>query len=77
MFLSISRFSYSSKKVFLKEKEEYHFCSDTATSTQLGGEGEGGGGLPCPFLKIKKNCPDFKKKKTDCGIPWVKFPFEM
>ena len=32
-----------------------------------------GGGLPCPFLKIKKNCPDFRKKDPDCVHPFVKF----
>ena len=29
-----------------------------------GGEG---GGLPCPFLKIEKKCPDFAKKCADFG----------
>ena len=26
------------------------------------GKGGMGGGLPCPFLKIEKTCPDFGKK---------------
>ena len=25
-------------------------------------EGREGGGLPCPFLKLKEKCPDFGKK---------------
>ena len=34
---------------------------------------EGGGSLPCPFLKIKKKWPDFWKKGPDCVHPYVKF----
>ena len=26
-----------------------------------------GGGLPCPFSKIGKKCPNFEKKCRDCG----------
>ena len=36
-----------------------------------------GGGLPCPFLKIEKKCPDFAKKCTFCGHLWVKFSHKM
>ena len=31
------------------------------------------GDLPFPFLKIKKKCPDFRKKGPDCAHPYVKF----
>ena len=31
--------------------------------------GEGGEGLSCPFLKIKKKCPDFAKKGPDYVHP--------
>ena len=41
----------------------------------------GGGGLPCPFLKIEKKCPDLAKKCPDfgkicpvCVRLWVKIP---
>ena len=40
------------------------------TGVQLGWQG---GGLPCPVLKIKKKCPDFRKKGPDCVHPYVKF----
>ena len=40
---------------------------------QIGGEG---GGLPCPFLKIKKKCLDFRKKGSDCVRPYVKFAIQ-
>ena len=36
------------------------------------GEKEGGG-LPSFFLKIKKKCPDFRKKGSDCVHPYIKF----
>ena len=39
-------------------------------ATRAGGWGRG---LPCPFLKIKKKCPDFRKKGPDCVHPYVKF----
>ena len=42
-------------------------------ATRACGEEGGGGGLPCPFLKIKKKCPDFRKKGPDCVHPYVKF----
>ena len=32
---------------------------------------EGGGGLPCPFLKIEKKCPDIGKKGPNCVHLWV------
>ena len=32
-----------------------------------------GGGLSCPFPKIRKNCPNFGGKCPDCGYLWVKF----
>ena len=35
--------------------------------------GRGGGGLPCPFSKIGKKCPDLWKKCPDCSHLWVKF----
>ena len=31
------------------------------------------GGLPCPFLKIGKKCPNLEKKYLDCDQLWVKF----
>ena len=37
------------------------------TSAQLGG----GGGVPCPFLKIEKTFPDFGKKGPNSDHPWV------
>ena len=30
--------------------------------------GREGGGLPCPFLKIKKKCHEFGKKGPDCVL---------
>ena len=41
----------------------------TSSGAQLGG-GEGGG-IPCPFLKIEKKCPDFGKKGPNCVHPWL------
>ena len=50
------------------------------TGGQLEGRGEEGrggrGGLPCPFLKIEKKCPDFGKKWPDYVLPWVKFSIQ-
>ena len=49
------------------------------TGGQLEGRGEGWGGrggLPCPFLKIEKKCPDFGKKWPDYVLPWVKFSIQ-
>ena len=34
-----------------------------------------GGGLPCPFSKIGKNCLNLWKKCPDCGHLWLKFFF--
>ena len=31
-----------------------------------------GGGLPCPFSKIGKKCPNLDKKCLDCDQLWVK-----
>ena len=39
-------------------------------------EGERGGGLLCPFLKIRKKYPDFIKKGPDCVHPYVKFTIQ-
>ena len=36
----------------------------------------GRGDLPCPFLKIKKKCSDFRKKGPDCVLPYVKFSIQ-
>ena len=33
-----------------------------------------GGGLPCPFFKIEKKCPNFGQKCPDYIDLWVKFP---
>ena len=49
--------------------------SNTSSFQQHAGvqlEGRGGG-LPYPFLKIKKKCPDFRKKGHDCVHPYVNF----
>ena len=35
--------------------------------------GREGGGLPCPFSKIGKKCPNFGKKCPDCGHLCTKF----
>ena len=35
--------------------------------------GGDGGGLYYPFFKIKKKCPDFRKRGPDCVHPYVKF----
>ena len=32
-----------------------------------------GGGLPCPFWKTGKKCPNLVKKCPDCGHLWVQF----
>ena len=32
-----------------------------------------GGGLPCPFSKLKKKCPGFGKKHQGNFHVWVKF----
>ena len=37
------------------------------------GGGEGGGGLPNPFLKIGKNSSNLEKECPDCGHLWLKF----
>ena len=42
------------------------------TSRCVTREGEGGG-LPCPFSKIGKKCPNLEKKCPDYGYLWVKF----
>ena len=42
--------------------------------TRGGGVGEGG--LPCPFSKIGKKCPNLWKKCPDCGHLWVNFSFK-
>ena len=45
------------------------------TATQLGGEG---GGLPCPFLKIKKSVLiSLKKNAPIVSIPRLNLPFKM
>ena len=36
----------------------------------------GGGGLPCPFSKIGKKCPNFGKKCPDIGHLLVEFSGE-
>ena len=42
-----------------------------------GGDG-GGGGLPYPFLKIKKKSPDFGGKKAlVVSLPRINLPFKM
>ena len=38
---------------------------------------EGGGGLPCPFLKIEKKCPDFGKKALIVSILGLNLLFKM
>ena len=38
--------------------------------------GGGGGGLPCPFLKIKKSALILEKKCPDCVYPQVKFAIQ-
>ena len=38
--------------------------------------GRGGGGLPCPILKIEKRCPDFVKKCPDYVHTSVKFSIQ-
>ena len=35
------------------------------------------GGLPSPFLKIEKMCPDFVFKNAVCVHLWLKFLFKM
>ena len=32
-----------------------------------------GGGLPCPFSKNGKKCPNLEKKCPNCGQLWLKF----
>ena len=39
--------------------------------------GREGGGLPCPFSKIGKRCPNLGKKCPDCGHLWWDFSFKM
>ena len=46
-----------------------------AKSRRTTREGEGGG-LCCPFLKIKKKCPDFAQEGPDCVHPQVKFTIQ-
>ena len=41
-----------------------------------GGQLERRGGLPFPFLKINKKCPEFRKKGPDCVHPYVKFTIQ-
>ena len=31
------------------------------------------GGFPCPFLKIGKKGPDFRKECPECVAIWIKF----
>ena len=35
--------------------------------------GGGRGGLPCPFSKIEKKCPNLEEKCPDCGHLRVQF----
>ena len=44
-------------------------------TVKSGAQLEGGrvGGLPCPFSKIGKKCPNFWQKRPECGHLWVKF----
>ena len=44
---------------------------DDSSGAQLAGRRRGGG-LPCSFLKIQKNCPNNGKKCPDCFHPWIK-----
>ena len=46
----------------------------TMPGTQLGIGG--GKGFPCPFLRIEKKCPDFRKKGPDCVHLYVKFTIQ-
>ena len=45
---------------------------NTTLGAQLVWERWGGGGFPCPFLKIEKKCPDFGIKGPNYVHPWVK-----
>ena len=56
---------FSSVIQLLYSLDSFH---EHISGTQLEGGGRGGG-LPCPFLKIKEKCPDFGKKCPN----WVKF----
>ena len=45
-----------------------------------GGDGErgGGGGLTCPFLKLKEKCPDFGKTNAPARFIYgLNFSFKM
>ena len=43
---------------------------------QARNEGEEGGGLPCPFLKIEKVALILEKKDPNCVHPWVESPIQ-
>ena len=47
----------------------YTYSYKALAGAQLGG----GGDLPYLFLKIKKKCPDFRKKGPHCDHLCVKF----
>ena len=46
-------------------------------STWAGAQLGGGGGLPCPFLKIKKSAPILQKNAPIVSILRLKLPFNM
>ena len=58
------------------QKFEHFFEFITSSGAQLRGEG-GGGGLPCPVLKIVKKCPDFGKKALIVSLLGLNLPFKM
>ena len=63
------RFIFAHAKVLIYFNT-FHYI--TAGAYLEGGDGRGGG-LPCPFSKIAKKCPNFGKKCPDFGHLWVRF----
>ena len=47
------------------------FTDKLRRETSGGAGGGRGGGLPCPFLKKEKKCPDFEKMCPVCVYVWV------
>ena len=54
-------------------RKSFLFKKNYTVSIRCVTRGGRGGGLPCPFSKIGKKCPNLEKKCPDFGHLWVQF----